>query len=126
MLLTILFGNSSYFIIQITIHYISLIKRCRYYQCDTILPDCLIHRQYRRECLLATKYDLNLELDYLDDFSEDNPKNYQIWHHRRSVVEVLGNGSRELQFCNNVFWIDPKNYHCWAHRYVWHIIDDMM
>lgn len=52
----------------------------------------------------------------MDNFAEDNPKNYQIWHHRRAVVEELNDGSRELEFCENVFEVDAKNYHAWAHR----------
>lgn len=62
---------------------------------------------------------LHEELDYLDGFSRENPKNYQIWHHRRTVVDWLGDGSRELDFCNEVFKVDAKNYHAWAHRYVY-------
>ena len=72
--------------------------------------------QYRRECLRGLKWDLNQELDYMDIFAEDNPKNYQIWFHRRAVVEELGNGEREKEFCSKVFEVDAKNYHCWAHR----------
>lgn len=52
----------------------------------------------------------------MDSFSKENPKNYQIWYHRRAVVELLGDASRELEFCNEVFDIDSKNYHAWAHR----------
>ena len=66
--------------------------------------------------MAALNWDLNDELDYLDGFSRDNPKNYQIWHHRRTVVERLGKGDRELQFCESVFEVDAKNYHAWAHR----------
>ncbi len=65
----------------------------------------------------ALNGDLNEELDYLDGFSKENPKNYQIWHHRRTVVEWLGAGDRELAFCESVFQEDAKNYHAWAHRY---------
>ena len=39
---------------------------------------------------------LNHELDFMDTFAEENPKNYQIWYHRRVIVERLGNPSREL------------------------------
>lgn len=89
----------------------------------SIMPESFIilnnwNRQYRRECLKALKSDLNEELDYLDGFSRDNPKNYQIWHHRRTIVEWLGNGDRELAFCEAVFAEDAKNYHAWAHRWV--------
>eukprot|EP01037_Dinobryon_pediforme_P022734 gene22734-23980_t len=52
----------------------------------------------------------------MDIFADDNPKNYQIWYHRRAIVEMLGDGSRELEFTSTVFSIDSKNYHAWAHR----------
>ena len=67
------------------------------------------------------------ELDYMDQFAQDNPKNYQIWHHRRAVVTELRNqrikldeelGEREMIFTEAVFEEDAKNYHSWAHRYV--------
>lgn len=72
--------------------------------------------QFRRDCLKAMSLDLNAELDYIDSFAEDNPKNYQIWNHRRVVVERLQDSSRELSFTERVFAVDPKNYHAWAHR----------
>ena len=52
----------------------------------------------------------------MDTFAEENPKNYQIWYHRRAIVELLADASREIKFCNKVFKIDAKNYHAWAHR----------
>lgn len=52
----------------------------------------------------------------MDSFAEENPKNYQIWYHRRSIVEELGDADRELDFCASVFKADAKNYHAWAHR----------
>lgn len=52
----------------------------------------------------------------MDSFAEENPKNYQIWYHRRAIVEEIGNADRELDFCNCVFQADAKNYHAWAHR----------
>ena len=73
-------------------------------------------RQYRRSCLFELNIDLNAELDYMDSFSDDNPKNYQIWHHRRVVAERSRQGQRELDFTAKVFEVDPKNYHGWAHR----------
>ena len=41
---------------------------------------------------------------------------YQIWHHRRAVVELLGDGSREKEWTGAVFENDAKNYHAWSHR----------
>ncbi len=55
-------------------------------------------------------------MDFMDTFSEENPKNYQIWHHRRAVVELFKDSTREKSFCEKVFEVDAKNYHAWAHR----------
>ncbi len=74
--------------------------------------------QYRRSCLLALNADLALELDYLDSYAEDNPKNYQIWYHRRVIVERSNNPTRELKFTAKVLEEDSKNYHAWSHRLV--------
>jgi protein farnesyltransferase/geranylgeranyltransferase type-1 subunit alpha len=74
-------------------------------------------RQYRRDCLRVLTSDLHAELDYLDNFAEENPKNYQIWYHRRVIADLLGDGGRELSFTAKVFEIDSKNYHAWAHRF---------
>lgn len=52
----------------------------------------------------------------MDTFASENPKNYQIWYHRRCVVEMMGDASRELAFCGEVYEVDAKNYHAWAHR----------
>lgn len=52
----------------------------------------------------------------MDQFSDDNPKNYQIWYHRRAIVDTSRNASREISFCDRVLSADAKNYHCWAHR----------
>lgn len=62
------------------------------------------------------KSNLHKELDYLDRFAEENPKNYQLWYHRRAIVELLQDPSRELDFTETVFLIDGKNYHAWSHR----------
>jgi protein farnesyltransferase/geranylgeranyltransferase type-1 subunit alpha len=72
--------------------------------------------KYRRDCLKAMNSCLRMELDYMDRFAQDNPKNYQIWYHRRAIAEMLSDASREVVFCNKVFEVDPKNYHAWAHR----------
>ena len=72
--------------------------------------------QYRRDCLKATSSDLYQELDFIDGFATENPKNYQIWNHRRVIVETVGDASRELDFTQIVFKVDAKNYHAWAHR----------
>jgi protein farnesyltransferase/geranylgeranyltransferase type-1 subunit alpha len=47
---------------------------------------------------------------------EENPKNYQIWYHRKWVVEKVGDYSQELAFTASSIEDDSKNYHAWAHR----------
>lgn len=76
----------------------------------------VLFRQYRRECLEKIGADLSSELDYMDTFALENPKNYQIWHHRRVIAEWLNNGVREMKFSRDVIDVDNKNYHAWAHR----------
>ena len=77
----------------------------------------LFLRQYRRQCLRYLGADLLEEIRFMDTFAQENPKNYQIWFHRRVMVEELGDPGRELAFCSEVFEKDAKNYHAWAHRW---------
>uniref|UniRef100_A0A7S2R4Z8 Protein farnesyltransferase/geranylgeranyltransferase type-1 subunit alpha n=1 Tax=Rhizochromulina marina TaxID=1034831 RepID=A0A7S2R4Z8_9STRA len=72
--------------------------------------------QYRRRCLEALRTDLRGELRYVESVAYDNPKNYQIWFHRRAIVERLGDPAAELQFVANILEEDGKNYHAWSHR----------
>ena len=75
-----------------------------------------IYRQYRRDCLRKVDSDFSEEFSFLDSFAKDNPKNYQVWYHRRAIVEESGDFSRELEFCSKVLDVDAKNYHAWSHR----------
>jgi protein farnesyltransferase/geranylgeranyltransferase type-1 subunit alpha len=86
------------------------------YELIEINPASYTVWQYRRECLRALKANLYDELEFMDSFASDNPKNYQIWFHRRAVVDLLGDASQELAFTEEVFEGDAKNYHAWAHR----------
>ncbi|WFD40400.1 galactose-6-sulfurylase [Malassezia japonica] len=78
--------------------------------------------QYRAQVLLemaasdASHQRLRDELDFMDEFAQGNMKNYQIWQHRRVIVSVLGDPSRELAFTSTVLDLDSKNYHTWAYR----------
>ena len=57
-----------------------------------------------------------------------NPKNYQIWYHRRALLESAGKRSQnsssmsdevvaqELAYVAKVLGEDSKNYHAWSHR----------
>lgn len=73
-------------------------------------------RQFRRVLLEALKKDLREEMAFVARMAQQHPKNYQIWHHRRVIVERLGDGSEELAFTAQALREDGKNYHAWAHR----------
>ena len=63
-------------------------------------------------------------------------KNYQIWHHRRCIFEMLARKmtgamenlsvsggfsdllEKELDFLDEIFESDSKNYHAWSHK-IW-------
>lgn len=45
-----------------------------------------------------------------------NSKNYQVWHHRKVIVEWLQDPSEELAFTETILCKDAKNYHAWQHR----------
>jgi len=72
--------------------------------------------QYRREILKFLKKDLNKELDFIAEVIFEQQKNYQVWHHRKALVELTGDASKELQFTNDIIVADEKNYHAWQHR----------
>jgi len=61
-------------------------------------------------------YTWRKELEYLNEMGRASPKNYQVWHHRRIVIENLDDVSQELSFTGEVLEEDAKNYHAWAHR----------
>jgi len=50
--------------------------------------------------------------------SLESPKNYQLWQHRRWILERLPETfrSRELDHTAEILQEDSKNYHAWAHR----------
>ncbi|KAH9094273.1 hypothetical protein Ae201684P_016883 [Aphanomyces euteiches] len=42
--------------------------------------------------------------------------NYQIWHHRREIVDQLNDSSHELEMIAEALDADNKNYHAWSYR----------
>lgn len=70
----------------------------------------------RREIIKELNLSLLDELDYSEEVINSNPKNYQVWHHRRVIVEWLNNPSKELQLTADILKLDAKNYHAWQHR----------
>jgi len=72
--------------------------------------------QWRRDLLLALKSPLPLELEFVTDATRSNPKNYQVWFHRRWLVAQLRDATAELDFTAEMLAQDAKNYHAWTHR----------
>jgi len=77
---------------------------------------------YRRKCLSELKMSLEEEMEWLrSNFALDLQKNYQIWHHRRCIVELLGADNdfeAEMDFLAQIFAEESKNYHAWSYR-IW-------
>ena len=75
----------------------------------------------RRQCINQIKeIDINQELKWLDNQMVENQKNYQIWHHRKLLIEKMNDPSHEKNVLNEVFSSEPKNFHAWSHR-IWMI-----
>ncbi|CAG9766907.1 unnamed protein product [Ceutorhynchus assimilis] len=72
--------------------------------------------QYRREILKALDKDLHEELKYIEKVILKQTKNYQVWHHRKVLVEWLKDPSKEKYFTEKALSKDAKNYHAWQHR----------
>lgn len=65
---------------------------------------------FRRRCLdhLLTPLPSNErilrwqnEISYIDEVARQTPKNYQLWHHRRAIVERINQPGHELQHTVN-------------------------
>lgn len=63
------------------------------------------------------------ELERMAEVALENSKNYQVWYHRRLMLEKLkGNpdatalATRELEMTAMALKDDNKNYHAWSHR----------
>ena len=73
----------------------------------------------RRKCLdMCKELSLQEEIEWLDSIMVANQKNYQIWYHRKILIEKMNDPSREINILNKVFGEDSKNFHAWCHR-IW-------
>lgn len=66
--------------------------------------------------MLALGKDLRKELDWLNAAALKNLKNYQIWHHRQTIVDNLADPTGEQEFIARMLTKDSKNYHVWSYR----------
>lgn len=91
---------------------------------------------FRRRCLVAlcTPTDgdaqatidverIDNDLEFADKLGGSNPKNYQLWYHRRALLELRFKGDekiqvaqKELSYVDKILDDDNKNYHAWSHR----------
>ncbi|RMZ87975.1 hypothetical protein DV736_g4791, partial [Chaetothyriales sp. CBS 134916] len=70
------------------------------------------------------KQGVERELGWLEGTSERNLKNYQIWHHRqslltsypRSLITASFLHDHEIPFVTHILSFDAKNYHVWTYR----------
>lgn len=58
------------------------------------------------------------EADFMKTIALENPKNYQLWNHRRKFGLARGTNyvDEEMSFTESCLIVDAKNYHAWAHR----------
>lgn len=73
-------------------------------------------RLYRARVLLDQKRDLRAEIEWLNPIALKHLKNYQIWQHRQTVVDNLGDSTGEQDFICEMLEKDTKNYHVWSYR----------
>ncbi|KAF1971439.1 CaaX farnesyltransferase alpha subunit [Bimuria novae-zelandiae CBS 107.79] len=71
---------------------------------------------YRAKILHEIKADLRKEIDWLNPTALQHLKNYQIWHHRQTIVDALGSPKGEADFIAIMLKEDSKNYHVWSYR----------
>jgi protein farnesyltransferase/geranylgeranyltransferase type-1 subunit alpha len=68
--------------------------------------------------LNALNYSLEKELEYIREFTNETPKNYQLWQHRQMIIERMGSvfAAEDLEATKVHLEIDAKNIHCWQYR----------
>ncbi|KAL1634162.1 CAAX geranylgeranyltransferase alpha subunit [Neofusicoccum ribis] len=71
---------------------------------------------YRAKVVLTLGKDLRDELAWLNAAALKNLKNYQIWHHRQTIVDKLADPAGEQDFIARMLVKDSKNYHVWSYR----------
>ncbi|OCK74820.1 farnesyltransferas-like protein [Lepidopterella palustris CBS 459.81] len=71
---------------------------------------------YRAKCLFTLSSDLKAEIAWLNPTALKHLKNYQIWHHRQTIIEKLDSADGEVTFISSMLEADSKNYHVWSYR----------
>ncbi|KAF2730579.1 CaaX farnesyltransferase alpha subunit [Polyplosphaeria fusca] len=71
---------------------------------------------YRAKTLSALSVPLSEEIAWLNPTALRHIKNYQIWHHRQTIINQLGSPKGESDFITSMLAQDSKNYHVWSYR----------
>ena len=74
------------------------------------------HRLYRAKTLSELKVDLKQEIEWLNPTALKHLKNYQIWHHRQTMISQINDPTGEPDFIDLMLKSDSKNYHVWSYR----------
>lgn len=73
-------------------------------------------RLYRSKTISALGKPLQDEIKWLNPTALRHLKNYQIWHHRQTIIDALGSPDGEAEFVAQMLEKDEKNYHVWSYR----------
>jgi protein farnesyltransferase/geranylgeranyltransferase type-1 subunit alpha len=76
----------------------------------------MLHRLYRSRTISEIGRSLHDEIAWLNPTALKHLKNYQIWHHRQTIIDQLGSPEGEPEFINSMLELDSKNYHVWSYR----------
>ena len=79
---------------------------------------CFLHFFEKEDSVEAKEQLMLKELTLMQIVATENPKNYQLWNHKRKVALKRGESHLrdELDFASACLEYDAKNYHAWAHR----------
>lgn len=73
-------------------------------------------RLYRAKTISELGISLQDEIAWLNPTALRHLKNYQIWHHRHTIIDALGSVEGEPEFISTMLEQDSKNYHVWSYR----------
>ena len=73
-------------------------------------------RLYRARTISELGKSLHDEIKWLNPTALKHLKNYQIWHHRQTIIDALGSPEGEADFVAQMLEKDEKNYHVWSYR----------
>ncbi|KAH3916148.1 hypothetical protein HBI56_037380 [Parastagonospora nodorum] len=71
---------------------------------------------YRAKTISELGISLQDEIAWLNPTALKHLKNYQIWHHRHTIIDALGSVEGEPEFISTMLEQDSKNYHVWSYR----------